>query len=212
MRIALGVALLIVLGTLAIELSGQASRIASTNHVNPLEFSAAMPAGGTLCQPGVQLASDAASFKILIGTYGRPVPAAASTFTDAQGRLIASGHIPAGRAQGYVTLPLSYPHGPSTGGTLCIRFAGHEKLVIGGEPAYASPATEQINGQPAAGVIDIVFLRPGRESWWELLPTLAYRFGLGKSSLFGDWTLPCATLLLAAAWLLALRLLTRESA
>lgn len=211
MRIALAAALLLVVGTLVVELSGRARRIASTNHVNPVEFSAPMPKGGTVCQPGVSLPSDAAGFRVLIGTYGRPTPAASTTFTTAAGRLVTGGYLPAGKPQGYITLPLRHPHGASTSGTLCIRFATQEQLAIGGEPFNLGPAAVQVDGKPVAGILDLVFLRPGKESWWQMLSTLDFRFGLGKSSVFGDWTLPFVAIVLAGAWLLAFRLLIRES-
>ncbi len=55
-----------------------------------------------------------------------------------------------------------------------------------------------------------MYLRPGRESWWQLLGTLDQRFGLGKASFFGDWTLPVMALLLLGIWIAAARLLAKE--
>jgi hypothetical protein len=39
---------------------------------------------------------------------------------------------------------------------------------------------------------------------------LTRRFGLGKASFFGDWTLPVAALLLLGVWVATVRLLARE--
>ncbi len=36
------------------------------------------------------------------------------------------------------------------------------------------------------------------------------RFGLGKASLFGDWTLPAMALALLGVWIAAVRLLAKE--
>jgi hypothetical protein len=73
-----------------------------------------------------------------------------------------------------------------------------------------APGTESVNGRRVAGAISLVYLRHGSESWWELLPTLTTRFGLGKASVFGDWTLPVLALLLLGVWVVTLRLLVRE--
>jgi hypothetical protein len=55
-----------------------------------------------------------------------------------------------------------------------------------------------------------MYLREHRESWWQLLPTLVDRFGLGKASLIGDWTLPTVAVLFLGTWVAVVRLLLRE--
>jgi hypothetical protein len=56
----------------------------------------------------------------------------------------------------------------------------------------------------------MLYFRQGGETWWQLLPTLTRRFGLGKASLFGDWTLPAVALLLLVVWIGTARLVVRE--
>lgn len=211
LRVALAVALLCVLGVFALEMSGSAPRLASTNHVDAREFVATIPPHGTLCQPGVLLPPEAASVQTLIATYHRPVPTLAISFV-ARGRTVTSGRLSAGAKQGYVTVPLHYPHGPTLAGTLCIRMDNGHRIVVGGEPFAVSPSTERVDGQPQAGSIAISFMRPGSESWWQLLPTLIGRFTYGKSAFFGDWTLPLAALLLLLVWIATIRLLAGEAA
>ena len=60
------------------------------------------------------------------------------------------------------------------------------------------------------GQVRFEWLRAGEESWLELLPTVAHRFGLGKPFLSGAWVLGLAAVLLAAAWAVALRTTVRE--
>jgi hypothetical protein len=67
-----------------------------------------------------------------------------------------------------------------------------------------------VDGSQQPGRISLLYLRAGSETWWQLLPTLARRFGLGKASFFGAWTLPLAALLLLGVWVSAVRLLLRE--
>jgi hypothetical protein len=73
-----------------------------------------------------------------------------------------------------------------------------------------SPIAEVVDGSQQPGRISLLYLRAGSESWWQLLPTLSRRFGLGKASFFGAWTLPLAALLLLGVWVSAVRLLLRE--
>jgi hypothetical protein len=211
LRIALAAALLCVAGLLVLEMSQSAPRLAGTNHVNVSAFVAAVPANGTVCQPGTFLPSDAAQVQMLISTYGHTAPAIHATFEEA-GREMAAGSLRGGGPQGYVMVPLSRLHRGNTGGTLCIRLHGRYAVAIGGAPAVAGTGSEQVNGKAQAGVLTLAFYRPDSESWWQLLPTLAQRLGLGKAAFFGAWMLPLATLLLLLIWIAAIRLLIKEGA
>jgi hypothetical protein len=81
-------------------------------------------------------------------------------------------------------------------------------VVLGGENGPGG--TEVVNGQRQPGDISLLYTRQGSESWWQLLPTLVTRFGVGKASFFGDWTLPVIAFLLLAVWAAVVRLLLRE--
>jgi len=210
-RLVLGVAFLLAVGALALDMSGRAPRIAGTDHVSPAAFSAVLPHGGTLCQPAMVLPSDAQRIEMLVGTYGTPVPAIAADFVSVGGATVAAGRLARGAHEGYVQIPLVYPHGPTAEGSLCLHIRGASKVVLGGEPS-AGAVAERVDGKPQPGRIDVVYLRPGRESWWQLLGALDRRFGLGKASLFGDWTLPAMALALLGVWIAAARLLARELA
>jgi hypothetical protein len=209
-KVVVALALALVAGALVIDMSGRAPRTAGSDHEPPVSFVATLHAGQELCQPQMVLPGDAQRMQLLVGTYGPPVPALSVRFLGTAGKLVASGRLAAGAAQGNVTIPLSYPHGGAAGGQLCIRVGGGKKTVLAGTVFTPGPASEQVAGAPQAGRISVVYLRPGRESWWQLLPTLTKRFGLGKASFFGDWTLPAIAVLLLGVWIVAARLLVRE--
>jgi hypothetical protein len=208
-RLVLGLALLLAAGALALDMSGRAPRLAGTDHVSPAIFAATLPHGGTLCQPAMTLPGDAQRIELLVGSYGAPVPALAVRFLGVGGNTIATGSLRAGAREGNVAVPLAYPHGPSANGTLCLHVSGTAKMVLGGE-SFTGSVSELVDGKPQPGRIDVLYLRPGRESWWQLLGALDRRFGLGKASLFGDWTLPAMALALLGVWIAAVRLLARE--
>jgi hypothetical protein len=210
MRVALGVALALAVGELVLLMSGSATRISGTDHINPVGFYGTLRGGQELCQASMLLPKDAGSVEVLVGTYGHPVPAMSVRFLGSHGALT-SGQIAAGVAQGDVTLPLRYPHGPTVSGTLCVGVGANTfTTVLGGDVFTPGPLSEQVAGKAQGGRIWVTYLRPGKESWWQLLGTLSTRFGLGKASFFGSWTLAAMALLLLGVWVGAVRLLVRE--
>jgi len=204
-------ALAVVAAGLAITLSEQAPREAGSDHIVPAMFAATLASGGEVCQVNPYLPPAAASAQILIGTYGRPVPALALRFTDPAGAVVSTGQLAAGARQGTVSIPLSRALDPGRATSVCLGVGGRSKIVIGGLGIPPGPTDEVVNGAVQAGRISIVYYRAGRESWWSLLGVIDRRFGLGKAGFFGDWTLPACVALLVASWAAVLRLLVRGS-
>lgn len=210
-RVVLGVALVLAAGVFILDMSGRAPRIAGTDHTSPTGFVASVPSHGVLCQTSMVLPYDARSIEVLVGTYGHPVPRLTASFTDARNQTITTGELVAGAHEGYVQIPLGYPHGRTVGGTLCVHFGRAVRaVVLGGEVFTPGSLSAQVDGKPQEGRIDVVYKRPGRESWWQLLGTLDERFGVGKATFFGGWSLPAMALLLLAVWIGVIRLLVRE--
>lgn len=211
MRVALAVALLCVVVVFAIEMSGSAPRLSGTDHIDPRSFVVILPPKSSVCQPIASLPGDTGSVKLLVGTYGRPLPAISAKFVGPRGAEVTGGQLPAGGRQGYVSIPLRHPHGPSVSGTLCFHFDSEHNVAVAGEPLAASATSASVNGQPQPAGLAFYYLRPGSESWWELLPLLTQRFGFGKAAFFGEWTLPAAALLLLGIWTATIRLLCKEA-
>jgi hypothetical protein len=209
-RVVLCVALLAVAGAVVLDMSGRAPRTAGSDHISPAVFSATVTGRGVLCQPNVSLPGDAARVQLLVGTYGRPVPDLRIAFLGAAGAEVATGRLPAGAQQGYVTIPLVRTRGAVPASSMCLRVGDSAKIVLGGEAGAFGANSEVVDGAAQSGRITLLYLRQGSESWWQLLPELARRFGLGKASFFGAWTLPVVALLLLGVWAGAVRLLLRE--
>jgi hypothetical protein len=210
-RLALGLAALVVLAVLALEMSGSAPRSAGSDHNNPAVFAATVPGGGTLCQPIVPLPLDVARAQLLIGTYGHPVPALQLSFSGASGRAVATGSRAAGGKEGTVTIPVHHL-GSGVAASFCLHVGGRTPVALGGEGGPIGASSELVDGKAQGGRVSLLYLRAGSESWWQLLPSLEHRFGLGKASVFGDWTLPVLALMLIGVWVGTLRLLMRETA
>ena len=109
-----------------------------------------------------------------------------------------------------IEIPLRYPHGPSVYTTLCLHVGGTDTVALAGANFTATTSSVTVDGAPAVGRVSVSYLRPGRESWWQLLGTLDQRFGLGKAPIFGDWTLPVLALVALALWIVAVRFVVRE--
>jgi len=208
--VVLGVALLLVVGALVLDMSGSAPRTAGSDHTGIPVFSASVPPGGQLCQTAPRLATDAAQVQLLIGTFGHPVPELRLRFLDAAGAEVANGHLAAGAKEGLVTVPLRRARGAADATGVCLRLGPGANVVLGGESGPISKDSELVNGQPQGGRIGLIYERAGAESWWQLLTVLSERFGFGKASFFGDWTLLAVALLLLGVWVATVRLLARE--
>lgn len=195
------------LALLVLEMSHAAPRIAGSNHISMPVFAADVPGGGTLCQPAASPPPDARRVQLLIGTFGRPLPPLRISFMAGE-RVVAAGALGgAAQPEGEVEIPLRGASAPGAD-SFCLHVGGSHGVVLGGEAGAGG--TETVDGHRQPGDIGLTYLRGGRETWWQLLPTLDVRFGLGKASAFGDWTLPAAVLVMALVWFSALRLLLRE--
>jgi hypothetical protein len=131
-------------------------------------------------------------------------------FLAASGREVAEAHLAAGAREGVVALPLTRQPGSATATSSCLHVGRSATVVLGGESGPVGPDSELVNGRPQPGRIGLLYLRPGRESWWQLLPVLMTRFALGKASFVGDWAMPLVALLLLGIWVATVRLLARE--
>jgi hypothetical protein len=193
--VAVGVAVL--LACVGVVLADAAPRRAGTNTITDVATVAQLRAGQRHCQNGETVPKDAASLRVLVATFGEPIPSLAVTVRDAEGRVVTGGHRVAGGREGLVAIPVRQVSRTTPNTEVCLtRGAGHaRRLVLYGE----------------APRIRLEWLRPGNESWYALLPTVAHRFSFGKASLFGPlWLLVAAALVVLAA-LVAVRVLVRET-
>jgi hypothetical protein len=212
-RIALVLAFLATAIGLVIDMSGSAPRLAGSDHIHwpPVSIVGTLHSPGAICLANTVLPSDAARMVITIGSNGRPLPKLGLSFRSPTGRLLARGGLPRGGHEGEaVSIPFRFPHGASALGTLCLRSFGRHPLVFYGWLGQGAPVT--INGATVTNdaTVSILYYRPGSESWWDLLGALDVRIGLGKSPIFGNWTLPVIVLAFLLMTLGVIRVLIRE--
>jgi hypothetical protein len=198
---------LCILGAAALEMSGSAQRLAVTNDIPAAGIVAYVPAGQKLCQPGVVVPSDGAAIQMEIFTYDKPMPTVHVTISDSSGAVVDTGTLSPGGPQGTTVIPLDDPR-PVTG-RLCLTAT--RRVALAGDPAPTGPDSQTLNGKPQPAAITVMVMRPGKESWWQLLPTVIRRFGYGKWSFLGSWTFIVGAIVLALIWVLALRTFWKDA-
>jgi hypothetical protein len=113
-----------------------------------------------------------------------------------------------GYGQGPLEIPLRAPRREITEPVVCLHNAGTRRVRFAGNYTPLSPAAAQSRGDDQ---IRYDFLRPGRESWWHLSPTVAARFSALKPTFVGSWTMWALLGVVAGLWAGVILVLRRES-
>lgn len=197
---------IVALGLVAV-LSESKPRLAQTNNVPPQRVVAELGPGQQVCQGLETVPSGVA--RLVLRTPPRlegEFPVAAQVRGGRDVSLADSvGEARAGR----LVVDVGSPPRSTIDAEICLTNEGRERLSLSGFPIRGEQAA-RVDGAPGRGRLAMDYLRPGRESWWELAGTVAHRFGIGKAAFFGDWTLWAALALMAGAWVAALRLVLRH--
>jgi hypothetical protein len=182
---------------LAIVLLDSERRQAGTNYIPELGEAVTVDGAGSHCQDRQLIPADAAALRLLVGTPGEPTPALKVSVRSGA-ETIASREVREGPYRGHLVVPVGPFEERREAARVCIELLGgkDDGTVLHG----------------TAGQVRLEWLRQGEESWVEVAPAVAHRFGLGKPFLSGGWVLWLAAGLLALAWVAAMRLILREMA
>jgi hypothetical protein len=204
----LGIAVIAVV--FAVLLSHRAPRRSGTDMTPNGAFVAALGRSEQTCQSGELLPSDTSAMQVTIGTYGRPGPPVSVAVTGPRTETLTSGGLPAGWRQGVVRIPVAHVSRAVEDARVCLRNDGGVPIAVAGDfpdPGY----TMQVAGRTVTGGrLRWDYMRPGSESWFELLPALVYRSTLGKAGLIRGWAWIGALMLMLSAIALATRTVVRE--
>lgn len=208
------VRVVLALGLLAIAIAGVAillqreQRRAGTNLTTDAGYAIQLSPGQQLCEPGELLPGDTGALRLDASTKGLPGPPLSASIGSASGP-VSSGLLKGGWRTGRVTIPISHVRDTMSGATVCLRNLGAVPLAFGGS-VPDSGFFIQVAGKPLGGRVRIEYMRPGRESWLGLLPTLAHRFSLAKADLVRHWAAGAVLVLMLLAVALAARTLIKE--
>lgn len=175
-------------------------RQAGSNYVPEVGPVVRVPPGGRACQPNEPVPVDAAQLRLVLGSDGRPLPAVRIILSSPDGAR-ATGALRGGGREGPVAIAIpnaGRARGPTT---VCLRNLGARSVVLFGAP---DGDPRKVASPRIAGRARLEWLREGRESWLELLPTVARRFGYGKANPLGGGLLPAVAVLIVLSWALAI--------
>jgi hypothetical protein len=196
----------------AVLLTHSEPRRSGTDYTPNANFAAVLKPGQETCQAHELLPADTAAVRMEIGTYGKPGPRVSVSVTGEHGEALAAGSLVPGWHQGVVEIPVARVHVASAETTACLRDDGPSRVAVAGDSGD-SFHTMRVGGRTIQNAqVLYEYMRPGSESWLQLLPTAVYRSTLGKSGLVRHWAWAGALALMLLAIGLALRAIAREGA
>lgn len=210
------VRLVLVLGLLAIAIAGLATlsrsepRRSGTNLTSNGGFAIPLKPGQQLCEPGELLPGDTGALRLAADSGAYPGPRLRASIIAPQGP-VSSGELKPGWRSGAVLIPIARVPRTLPSATVCLTNAGSGPVLFGGS-VPASSFVIEIAGKQLGGRLRIEYMRPGSESWLQLLPTLVHRFSLAKSDLVRHWAWLAVLVLMLLAVGLAVRTVLNEEA
>jgi hypothetical protein len=209
-RIVVALGLIAIAIAAAAILSQRSQRRSGTNLTADVGYVLTLPAGQQLCEPGELIPGDTGALRLQASAGALPGPEVAFTVSDARGPL-SSGVLKPGWRGGTVTIPLTRVRSTAPGTMICLVNHGARPISLGGSVPDADFYVV-LNGKPLNGRMRIEYMRPGSESWFSLLPTLAHRFSLAKADAVRHWAAVAAIVLMLLAIVVALRTVLKQEA
>jgi hypothetical protein len=202
-RLAMALSILAILVAATVILLQRAPRLAGTNLTADAGFVIQLRAGQELCEPGELLPGDTGALRLDATANGFSGPPLSVSISATDGP-ISAGTLAAGWRPGAILIGVRRVPDGVAGATVCVRDSGSRAVSFGGSVPDSGFQIE-LAGEPLGGRLRIEYMRPGRESWLQLLPALAYRFSLAKSGLMRHWEAGALLVLMLVAVGLAAR-------
>ncbi|HEX4483914.1 MAG TPA: hypothetical protein VH081_09005 [Solirubrobacteraceae bacterium] len=207
-RVVVGVGLLAIAIAAVAILAQRAQRRSGTNLTADTGYVIPLGAGEQLCEPGELLPGDTGALRLSASSGASPGGRLRASVADAQGLTVSTGALAPGWRTGVVTIPISRIARTLPGALVCLLNEG-ARISLGGSVPDANFYVV-LGGKPLSGRMRIEYMRPGRESWFALLGTLAYRFSLAKADLVRHWAVAAVIVLMLIAIVLTTRVILRE--
>ncbi len=214
-RVVVGVGVLVIVAFFAVLLTQRGWRISGTDMTPDREPVALLGGGQQACEGQETLPGDTAALQLEIEVSGAGPPLSA-TITGRDGATLARGRLAPGWHGGAVRIPVTHVSTTTEGVRVCVRddapSHGGRTIDLGGQ-SYDLGLNSEVAGKLDENMrIRIDYLRPRRESWFQLAPTIVGRFSLGKSDLLRHWAWVALLVLMLGCVGLAVRTIVSESA
>jgi hypothetical protein len=154
-------------------------------------FVVVLTGGQQACQGQELLPLDTAAIQLKIATGGQPGPPLSVSLRDARGRVLTQGALASGWRPGVVTVPVEKVRRASSDDEICVRDGarpgGAGRIGVAGDSSDLGYEMTVAGLVRADLRVRVDYLRPGRESWLQMVPVVAHRLTLGKSGLVRHW-------------------------
>lgn len=159
-----------------------------------------------ICQANEVLPAGVSAIRISLGAYFGPK---VRVEVSSGGRVLTQGTRGAGWTGNSVTVPVTPLPRTASPVKLCFDAAPNSELVyvVGSEASKSEAAVWR--GESLGGRVAVEDLAAGQASWWSRILQVARHMGVGHT-LDGTWVALLVAALVAAAGLLAMRVILRE--
>lgn len=162
-------------------------RIAATNNITTGAFGLALhtPDKGEVCLEGQNVPQVTGGVRMLLGTYGADGEVRVRVLDGKE--VVSSGKVYVTDPKEKTTVPLSALPANLAGARVCI--ASDVKIAIAGDPAGGPPqGVYSVGGKPMGKSIHVDYMREGKQSLAQMLPTIFTRAALWAPGWVGAWT------------------------
>ena len=186
MRVAFGLALLVVLVGAALAVSDERPRLAGTNNVFDTFPNVVLEPGSEACSRNELVPGRTAAVRVRATRPDPPAPPLELRL-EQNGRELARGRLSEGWNDGPVAVPVE----PVISQTredvsVCLRNAGTQPVTFWGYGA-ADERRAVVDGTDTNERMRLTYLRPGEESGWDVAGAVAGRMGNGRGDLLDGW-------------------------
>lgn len=205
--IALALALVLLAVAIGVVLSRSPLTVAGANAVQaPLYRNGSVAPGSSGCQAGGTVPQGTTAVRISLGANIDP-SIAVSIYADS--RLVTHGkRPPEGGLNANAVVPVARVPHTVHGALVCVTLGESPEVVgIRGVPVSSSESTGLYTLKDVK--LGMEYMQPGRSSWWSMVSSIAYHFGLGRAA-GGTWIGFLAIALMLATAALASRLALEE--
>jgi hypothetical protein len=185
-RVASGLALLVVLAGALVAVSAERPRLAGTNNVFDTFPNVVVQPGSEACAQDELVPGGTAAVRVRVTRPDPPAPPLELRLEQG-GRELARGRLEEGWGDGPVDVPID----PAVRETqervsVCFRNAGTVPATLWGYGAAGGPRAV-VDGTTSNERTRLTYLRAGEESGWEVAGVVARRMGNVRGSLLDGW-------------------------
>jgi hypothetical protein len=196
-KLVLALGLLAIAAVAAVVLTRQGPRRSGTNLTPNTGFVIPLGAGQRLCEGEELLPGDTGALQLSVDAHGLPGPQLAVAVSGPAGS-IGQGSLRYGWRSGVVRIPITRVLQTTIDAVVCLSNLGTTPVTLAGSTPDPNFSID-ISGKTLNGRLRIEYMRPGRESWLELFPTIVHRMSLAKSNLVRHWAAGAAFVLMLLA-------------